>query len=123
MTATTHTLLRAEGFSCPSCVRKIEKALDALRSRFGSLKDVDRPAAQDDFVTMNLTATVAGDEMTFLFGNREIAADDESLEVYSERSPLGEAINGAAKGDKVTYTAPNGKEIKVEIKDVKPYSG
>ncbi|MBD4581903.1 heavy metal transport/detoxification protein, partial [Xanthomonas citri pv. citri] len=30
MTATTHTLLRAEGFSCPSCVRKIEKALDAL---------------------------------------------------------------------------------------------
>ena len=30
MTPTTHTLLRAEGFSCPSCVRKIEKALDAL---------------------------------------------------------------------------------------------
>ncbi|MFF9923003.1 heavy-metal-associated domain-containing protein [Micrococcus luteus] len=30
MTATMHTLLRAEGFSCPSCVRKIEKALDAL---------------------------------------------------------------------------------------------
>ena len=30
MTATTHTLLRAEGFSCPSCVRKIERALDAL---------------------------------------------------------------------------------------------
>ena len=30
MTPTTRTLLRAEGFSCPSCVRKIEKALDAL---------------------------------------------------------------------------------------------
>ena len=30
MTPTTHTLLRAEGFSCPSCVRKIEKALDVL---------------------------------------------------------------------------------------------
>ena len=27
---TTHTVLRAKGFSCPSCVRKIEKALDAL---------------------------------------------------------------------------------------------
>ena len=25
---TTHTVLRAKGFSCPSCVRKIEKALD-----------------------------------------------------------------------------------------------
>lgn len=30
----THTLLRAEGFSCPSCVHKIEK-------RVGRLKGVD----------------------------------------------------------------------------------
>ena len=35
-----------------------QKALDALRSRFGSLKDVDRPAAQDDFVTMNLLSLI-----------------------------------------------------------------
>ncbi|GAB2872495.1 heavy-metal-associated domain-containing protein [Nocardioides pacificus] len=28
--ATTHTLLRAEGFSCPSCVGKIEKSLGRL---------------------------------------------------------------------------------------------
>ena len=31
---TTHTVLRAEGFSCPSCVAKIEK-------RVGRLKGVD----------------------------------------------------------------------------------
>jgi len=31
---TTHTLLRAEGFSCPSCVNKIEK-------RVGKLKGVE----------------------------------------------------------------------------------
>lgn len=31
---TTHTLLRAEGFSCPSCVNKIEK-------RVGKMKGVD----------------------------------------------------------------------------------
>lgn len=31
---TTHTLLRAEGFSCPSCVSKIEKQV-------GKLKGVD----------------------------------------------------------------------------------
>ena len=36
MTASTHTLLRAGGFSCPSCVRKIEKALDALPGVTGS---------------------------------------------------------------------------------------
>lgn len=29
-TATTHTLLRAEGFSCPSCVGKIEKQVGRL---------------------------------------------------------------------------------------------
>lgn len=28
--ALTHTLLRAEGFSCPSCVGKIEKSLGRL---------------------------------------------------------------------------------------------
>lgn len=28
--ATTHTLLRAEGFSCPSCVSKIEKQVGRL---------------------------------------------------------------------------------------------
>ncbi|MFB8387205.1 heavy-metal-associated domain-containing protein [Microbacterium sp. NPDC055910] len=30
MTQTTHTLLRAEGFSCPSCVTKIEKQIGRL---------------------------------------------------------------------------------------------
>ncbi|WIY82906.1 heavy metal-associated domain-containing protein [Propionimicrobium sp. PCR01-08-3] len=29
-TAMTHTVLRAEGFSCPSCVAKIEKQLGRL---------------------------------------------------------------------------------------------
>jgi len=28
--ATTHTILRAEGFSCPSCVKKIEKRVGRL---------------------------------------------------------------------------------------------
>ena len=30
MSTMTHTILRAEGFSCPSCVAKIEKALKRL---------------------------------------------------------------------------------------------
>ena len=29
-TTSTHTLLRAEGFSCPSCVTKIEKQVGKL---------------------------------------------------------------------------------------------
>ncbi len=30
-TTTTHTSLRAEGFSCPSCVTKIEKQVKRLK--------------------------------------------------------------------------------------------
>ena len=30
-TTTTHTSLRAEGFSCPSCVTKIEKQVGRLK--------------------------------------------------------------------------------------------
>ena len=37
--------------------------------------------------------------------------------------PLGSAINGKSKGDTVTYTAPNGKELSVEIVDAVPYAG
>lgn len=70
---------------------------------------------------MVVTAKLAGREMKFIFGNREIAADDETLDVYSDRSPLGEAIQGANSGETVTYTAPNGKDISVELIDVTPY--
>lgn len=71
---------------------------------------------------MVVTATIAGTEMTFLFGNREIAGDSD-LQVYSERSPIGEAINGAKAGDSLSYEAPNGSEIPVEITSVAPFTG
>jgi transcription elongation factor GreA len=63
---------------------------------------------------MVVTAIIAGDEEKFLLGSREIASGD--LSVYSEKSPLGAAVMGAKIGETVSYTAPNGKEIKVEIK-------
>ncbi len=69
-----------------------------------------------------VTAVVAGGEEKFLLGNREIAANSE-LDVYSEASPLGDAILGLKEGDKGSYTAPNGKEIAVEIVKVETYSG
>ncbi len=69
-----------------------------------------------------VTALVAGGEEVFLLGNREIAADSE-LDVYSEASPLGAAIIGLREGEKGSYTAPNGREISVEIVKVETYSG
>ncbi len=70
-----------------------------------------------------VTATILGDEERFLLGNREIVGDESDIDVYSEASPLGQAILGASIGDTVSYTAPNGKEIAVTIVDVSTYTG
>jgi transcription elongation factor GreA len=69
---------------------------------------------------MIVTIDMAGDEMKFLLGSREIAS--ENMDVYSEKSPLGAALLGAKVGDTVTYQAPNGKEIKVAILEAQIYS-
>lgn len=62
---------------------------------------------------MLVTVDIAGDEMKFLLGSREIASGD--VDVYSEKSPLGAAVLGAKIGETVTYTAPNGREISVAV--------
>ena len=69
-----------------------------------------------------ITAVIAGDEETFLIGSREIAGDSE-LDVFSEQSPLGAAIIGLKVGNRTTYTAPNGREISVEVTGVETWRG
>ncbi|MBO0829615.1 MAG: transcription elongation factor GreA [Streptosporangiales bacterium] len=61
-----------------------------------------------------------GDEMTFLLGSREVAAD--GVEAYSEKSPLGSAISGKKVGDKANYTLPNGTEMAVTVVSATPYA-
>jgi transcription elongation factor GreA len=65
-------------------------------------------------------AELAGEEMRFLLGSREVAGDTD-LDVYSEMSPLGAAIVGHKIGDSASYTAPNGREISVKILDATPF--
>ena len=69
-----------------------------------------------------VTAIVAGGEEVFLLGSREIAAGSD-LDVYSEASPLGQAILGLKVGEKSSYEAPNGRSIAVEIVNVETYTG
>jgi transcription elongation factor GreA len=69
-----------------------------------------------------VTAVVAGGQEVFLLGSREIAADSE-LDVYSEASPLGSAILGLKEGATTSYTAPNGRQIDVEVVKVETYAG
>jgi transcription elongation factor GreA len=70
-----------------------------------------------------VTATIAGDQSTFLLGSREIADDSSEIEVYPESSPLGQAILGLKVGESTKYTAPSGKEITVKVTKVDTYKG
>ncbi len=83
----------------------------------------DTPPPDDGVVEPGMVVTVElfGDEETFLLGSREIA--DGSIQVFSENSPLGAAINGRKVGDTTSYLAPNGKSIEVTITGAKPYAG
>lgn len=83
-------------------------------------------APPDDGVVepgMVVTVEIFGDEETFLLGSREILDEGKDLDVYSERSPLGSAINGKSAGETTTYEAPNGKTIEVTIISATPYQG
>jgi transcription elongation factor GreA len=52
----------------------------------------------------------------YLVGSIEERHDD--LEVISPSSPLGEALLGSAPGDAVSFTAPTGAELRVEVVSV-----
>ncbi len=101
---------------------KMEARIRQLKQMLENAHIGTPPAAADGKVGagMVVTAEIAGDEMKFLLGSREIASGD--LDVYSEKSPLGAAVMGAEIGASVLYTAPNGREIKVVIKAAKFYS-
>ncbi len=56
---------------------------------------------------------------TFLLGVR--AAEHGDIEVYSPDSPLGTALTGARRGDRLTYRVPNGTIMRVTLVDAVPY--
>ena len=74
-----------------------QKALDELRARFGTLKSVDRPAAEGDHVTLDLQALVEGEEVD--------AANDLSYEVGSGTMLEGmdEAVTGLSADEDATF--------------------
>ena len=101
---------------------KMEARIRQLKQMLENAHIGTPPAAADGKVGagMVVTAEIAGDEMKFLLGSCEIASGD--LDVYIEKSPLGAAVMGAEIGASVSYTAPNGREIKVVIKAADFYS-
>ena len=96
-----------------------------IRQLAATLKDAVIGTPPDDGIVeagMVITATILGEEETFLLGSREMAGESE-LDVYSPTSPLGEAILGKRPGDAASYLAPSGKRIEVAILDAKPFLG
>lgn len=100
---------------------KMEARIRQLKQMLENAHIGTPPVSADGVIGpgMVITAIIAGEEEKFLLGSREIASGD--LAVYSEKSLIGSAVMGAKKGDTVSYKAPNGKDIKVEIKDLESY--
>ena len=103
---------------------KMEARIRQLRQLLEEASVGDPPAVDAGVVAPGtiVTVSIGGNEMRFLLGSREVAAH-EDLDVYSEKSPLGSAIDGHSVGETVKYTAPNGNDFAVEILDAKPYVG
>jgi transcription elongation factor GreA len=98
---------------------RIRQLTDLLRkARVG---EAPKTATNAELGTV-ITIRFQGDEDTekFLLGSREIAGTT-NLTVYSPESALGAAILGKAPGSTVTYQAPNGRDITVDVVAVEPF--
>lgn len=86
--------------------------------------EVGETPADDGIVEpgMVVTANIGGRELKFLLGSRE-AGGDLGIQVFSAEAPIGAAVIGHRRGETVTYEAPNGNEIAVEILDAVPFAG
>ncbi|MEJ6577327.1 MAG: transcription elongation factor GreA [Actinomycetota bacterium] len=94
---------------------KTEARIRQLKHMLENAHIGDPPVGESGVVGLGMLVTVdiAGDEIKFLLGSREIASGD--VDVYSEKSPLGAAVLGAKIGATVSYTAPNGREISAAV--------
>ncbi len=82
----------------------VEAELESLRARFGTLTGVERPAADGDFVSIDLSATVDGEEVP------DAATQGLSHQVGSGRlvEGLDDAIVGLSAGESRVFTTTLG---------------
>ena len=78
----------------------VEGRLTALRQRFGSLVTVDRAVESGDFVTLDLTAVVDGEEVDAVQGTSYQVGTGTMLE------GLDDAVTGLKAGDSANFEAP-----------------
>ncbi len=78
----------------------VQERLDGLRERFGSLVGVDRPAAQGDYVVLDLRAVIGEEEIDSVSGISYQIGSGNLLE------GLDEALIGLSAGETTTFEAP-----------------
>jgi trigger factor len=91
---------------------QVEEYLTGLRERFASLKNVDRPAQDGDFASIDLAASVDGEPV------EDAQATGVSYEVGTDSmlDGLDEALAGMSAGESKTFTAElaGGKNVGME---------
>jgi trigger factor len=78
----------------------VDEQLTSLRQRFGTLVGVERPAAEGDFVSIDLSASVDGEEVDSVSGVSYEIGTGNMLE------GLDDALVGMSAGDTKDFAAP-----------------
>lgn len=113
--------IKVEVAAAQSSDEDVDKALDELRGRFGTLKSVDRPAADGDFLTIDITATIDGEEVDSASGLSYQVGSGTMLE------GLDEAVTGLSADEDAIFNttlvggdhAGQESQVKVVVKAVK----
>jgi trigger factor len=79
----------------------VDTALDELRRRFATLAGVERPAADGDFVSIDLTAARDGEPLAGV----EVSGQSYQVGAGTMIEGLDEAITGLSAGESATFSA------------------
>ena len=113
--------IKVEVAAAESSDADVDKALDELRGRFGTLKSVERPAQNDDFLTIDITASIDGEEIDSASGLSYQVGSATMLE------GLDEAVSGLSADEEAIFDttlvggehAGEAAQVKVVVKAVK----
>jgi trigger factor len=95
----------------------VEEQVQALRERFASLSEVERSAADGDFVVMDLVARQDGEVLE----GAEVSGMSYQIGKGGMLDGLDEALTGMSAGDTTTFTSQlvggdqTGEEVQVEV--------
>jgi transcription elongation factor GreA len=109
---------------------KLESRINRLQNMLGNA-EIGEADPSDGVVKQGLVVSckLNGSPMEFYLGSNEVfdgtefqaKIDEGDLDVYSPDSPIGKAVVGQKVGSSVSFSAPNGKEIAVEISGLKNF--